>query len=86
MILIPIKKIEDEILGFSMRQELLKNGILFQKKIKTQVMDTRLKKTNVEFNKLIKLKNLGEGQFGKVILVEDQVKGHKFALKCMSKK
>lgn len=32
------------------------------------------------------MKELGEGQFGRVILVKDQESGESFALKCISKR
>ena len=84
---IPIKKIQHEVLKLSIRDEIIKNGVLFKKKIKTSVMDARLRKSDVQFTNLIKIRQLGEGQFGKVLLVRDNSsKQDLYALKCMHKK
>lgn len=56
---IPIKKIEHQVLKMSLREEILKNGVLFKKKIKTSVMDARLRKSDVQFTSLVKIRQLG---------------------------
>ena len=85
VMLIPVKNIEEEVFHFNIRETLMKNNCLFFKKSKTVVLDSRLKKGEIQFQDLVKIRILGEGQFGKVFLVEDEKKGNKYALKCMYK-
>ena len=88
---ISIKKL-NELFGFDIVEGIRKNNKLFHEEIDKAKLKSSTKRANQDKYKNIKIENLyfvhslGEGQFGKVYLVEDKATKYRYALKCMSKK